>query len=329
MSLGRYILRRVLAALPLIFLLPLLTFLLMHLVPGNYFDALRVNPQISPETVREYERLYHLDQPVLVQYLHWVANLLRFDLGYSFSYKIPVLNLLWTRLPNTLLLTGSAFLLAWVAAFILGLFAGLRRNSFVDGFLNVTACLGLAMPQFLLCMILLYGASRAGGIPLGGIRSAMNDDLSWIGKILDLSRHMFIPVTVLGLSSFAFLFRVMRAQTGEIKDKDFVLFLRASRIPEWKILMKHIARNAANPMVSLAGLELPALVGGAAIVEIFTGWPGLGSLMLQAVRTQDLFLVLGNMVMIAVILVAGNLAADLLLAAVDPRVRLLEKAHES
>jgi len=139
---------------------------------------------------------------------------------------------------------------------------------------------------------------------------------------------MIIPVFVLTLSSFAYLFRLMRAQTRQVSRQDFVFFLHARHIPTGKIVYKHIGRNAINPMLSLFGLELPALFSGAALVEIFTGWPGLGSMMLAAVRAQDLFLVLGNMLMIAFLLVAGNLIADIMIVAADPRVRLGAGGHE-
>ncbi|MBI3313468.1 MAG: ABC transporter permease [Candidatus Omnitrophica bacterium] len=326
-NLGPIILRRFLTAIPFLFFLSMITFFLMHFVPGNYFDALRMNPQISEATIKQYEKLYHLDQPLWIQYLLWIKNLCRLDFGYSFAYRRPVFELLTSRLAATLLLTGTSFLLSWFLAVAAGLWAGLKSDGFFDRMGKVIAYFGLSIPNFFLCLILLYSASRWGGLPLGGMRSVEYDSFSWFGKIMDLIRHMAIPVFVLTLGSFAYLFRLMRAQTREIRDKDFVLFLHASRIPENRIIFRHIARNAINPMISLFGMELPALFSGAALVEIFTQWPGLGQMMLQAVRTQDLFLVLGNIVMIGVLLIAGNLLADVLLMAMDPRIRL-EGARE-
>ncbi|MBI3307387.1 MAG: ABC transporter permease [Candidatus Omnitrophica bacterium] len=316
------IFRRLVTAIPFLFFLSMITFFLMHLVPGNYFDMLRMNPQISEATIKQYEKLYHLDQPLIVQYVMWLKNLFHLDFGYSFAYRRPVLEILSSRLLNTLLLTVSAFLLSWILAVVTGLLAGLRSGRTFDRVFKVIAYFGLSIPNFFLCLILLYAASRAGGLPLGGMKSADYDSLSLPAKCWDLMRHMAIPVFVLSLSSFAYLFRLMRAQTLEIKDKEFVLFLRASGISESKIIFKHIARNAINPLISLFGMELPALFSGAALVEIFTQWPGLGQIMLQAVRTQDLFLVLGNMVIIGVLLIMGNLLADVLLMMSDPRIRL-------
>ncbi len=321
-SMCSFLIKRLLGVLPVLFFLPFITFFLMHLVPGNYFDSLRMNPQISPQTIERYEQMYHLKEPVLVQYGYWLKNIARLDFGYSFTYQQPVTKLLISRFGNTLLLTLTAFLLAWAAAIPLGLWAGLSKNSLTDKAGRLVAYFGLSMPNFLLCLLLLWGISRWGGLPLGGLSSVNYDDLSGPAKVMDRIRHMAVPVFVLFLSSFSYLFRLMRAQTLEVANRDFVFFLRALRVPESRIVFRHIARNAINPLVSLFGLELPALFSGAALVEIFTGWPGLGSLMLQAVRAQDQFLVLGNMLILAFLLVAGNLLADILLAVTDPRIRI-------
>ena len=320
-----YLARRMGASLPLLFFLPFLTFLLMHLVPGNFFDALRLNPQISTETIDRYEAMYHLNEPVLVQYLYWLKNILHLDFGYSFSYQQPVLNLLASRFWNTFLLTGTSFLLAWILAVVLGLFAGVRPGRPEDRVLRGLAYAGLSIPGFLLCILLMAVVLRWGGLPLGGIHNPLYADMNSFERFLDVLRHMAVPVIVLTFSTFAYLFRYMRAQTLEVSGRDFVFYLRAQRVPESRIVYRHIARNAMNPMVSLFGLELPALFSGSALIEILTGWPGLGSMMLQAVRSQDLFLVLGNMLILSVLLVAGNLFADLLLVALDPRIRMPER----
>lgn len=320
-GLVRFILKRFLSVLPILFLLPFLTFFLMHLIPGNYFDQLKLNPQISAQVIEKYEAHYHLNEPVMVQYLHWLKNLFMLDFGFSFSYKQPVWSLLKSRLLNTLLLTVTSFLLAWFIAVALGLRAGVKENGLLDRACRFIAYLGLSIPNFFLCLLLLWGASYIAGMPIGGMRSVFHEDLSWPRKILDLIAHMWIPVFVLALASFSFLFRLMRSQTREVVNRDFVFYLRTLRVSENKIIFKHVARNAINPMVSLFGMELPALFSSAALVEIFTGWPGLGSMMLQAVRSQDLFLVLGNMVMIAVLLVIGNVLADIFLVWLDPRLR--------
>lgn len=320
-----YLSKRLAAVLPLLLVLPFLTFCLMHLMPGNYFDSLRLNPQISPDTIKKYEALYHLDKPMLAQYFYWLKNILRLDFGYSFAYKQPVLAVLGSRLGNTLLLSGASFVLAWLLAILLGLWAGMKRDSWIDRALHLMAYAGLSVPAFLLSILFLAFAAHWGSLPLGGMKSVGYEDMTWPAQFVDVGRHMLIPVVVIAFNSWGYLFRVMRAQVAEVAESEFVLLLRAYRVSPIKIALKHVAKNALNPMISLFGLELPALFSGVALVEIITGWPGLGQIMLQAIRTQDVFLVLGNMVMISVLLVAGNLLADVLLAASDPRIRM-EKA---
>lgn len=324
-ALQKFILKRFLSVLPVLFLVPFLTFFLMHLIPGNYFDQMRLNPQISPAVIAQYEAHYHLDQPVFVQYLHWLKRLAVLDFGYSFSYKQPVWELLKSRLANTLLLTVTSFLLAWLLAVIFGLWAGVKRGGWADRLCRITAYFGLSVPNFFLCLLLLWAASAVPGIPLGGMHSVFYEELPVLQRLLDLAAHMLIPVFVLTLASFSFLFRLMRSQTADTMTRDFVFYLHTLRLPQRKIVFKHVARNSINPMVSLFGMELPALFSSAALVEIFTGWPGLGSMMLQAVRSQDLFLVLGNMVMIAALLVAGNVLADVALVWLDPRLRTVKR----
>jgi len=322
-NLLNFIIKRGLITLPILFFLPFLTLCLMHMIPGNYFDSLKMNPQISAETTTQYESHYHLGEPLAIQYFHWLKNLLRLDLGFSFAYQQPVLSILKSRVWNTFLLSSVSIIFAWCLAVPMGLLAGLRPNGWLDRTLKSLSYLGLAFPNFFLCLLLLYLAYRIGGLPLSGMRSVHFEDLCYLDRILDVARHMVIPVLVLGGGSACVLFRLMRAQTIEVSNKDFILLLRACRIPERKIIFKHILRNAVNPLVTLFGMELPALFSGAALVEIFTGWPGLGQVMLSAVRAQDLFLVLGNMLVISFLLILGNLLSDILLIAVDPRIRSL------
>jgi len=321
MSRRHFFFQRFAMALPLLLLLPLLTFWLMHLMPGNYFDQLRMNPQISQATVSQYEKLYHLKEPVLIQYGYWLKQLCKLDFGYSFSYKQHVLDILVSRLGNTVLLTGISFAWAWIMAVFLGLLAARYPRSLLNKGLEGIAYAALSMPNFFLCLLLLHLAAAWGGLPLGGMRSVAYESFSAGEKALDILKHLAIPSFVLGIGIFAFLFRLMRTQAQEVLEKDFILYLRTWHIPGAKILFKHVARNAINPLVTLLGMQLPALVSGAALVEIFTGWPGLGSVMLQAVRSQDQFLVLGNMVMVACLLVIGNLLSDILLVMLDPRIR--------
>ena len=317
----KYIFRRVLVAIPLLFAMSLLTFLLMQLTPGNFFDSLKLNPQISPETIARYEQMYHLDRPVLEQYFHWVGNIFRLELGYSFFYNVPVATLLASRLWNTFILSLASLIFTWAVAIPLGVWAALNRNRLSERLLSLFSFASLSIPSFFLAMLLLYAASQWGILPLGGMRSAAFDDLSAIGKILDLGKHLIIPTLVISLGSIAALQRIMRGNMLDVLRQQYILSARAKGLPESRVIYSHALRNAVNPLITLFGYELSGLLGGAALTEIICNWPGVGSMMLTAVRAKDVYLVMSSMLMGGILLLIGNLIADILLAWSDPRIR--------
>jgi len=298
-----------------------ITFLCIQLAPGDFFDTLKLDPQISQETIAHYESLYHLDKPMLSQYLHWLKNLLRLDFGYSFFYNSPVKKVILTRLFNTFLLSAVSMLIIWLIAIPLGIFAAVNRNKFLDRFFSVLAFIGISIPNFFFALLLLYIASNLKILPLGGMRSANFDDLNIFLQIIDIAKHLVIPVVVIATASFAGLQRVMRGNLLEVLQKQYIQAARAKGLPENKVIYRHALRNAINPLITLFGYHLSGILSGAALTEIITGWPGLGSVMLAAVRSQDLYLVMGATVMGGILLLAGNLIADILLAWVDPRIR--------
>src|SRR3989338_1339882 len=260
----KYIFRRVLVAIPLLFAMSLLTFLLMQLTPGNFFDSLKLNPQISPETIARYEQMYHLDRPILEQYFHWVGNIFRLELGYSFFYNVPVATLLSSRLWNTFVLSLASLIFTWAVAIPLGIWAALNRNRFPDRLLSFFSFASLSVPSFFLAMLLLYAASQWGILPLGGMRSAAFDDLSPIGKIFDLGKHLIIPTLVISLGSIAGLQRIMRGNMLDVLRQQYILSARAKGLPENKVIYSHALRNAVNPLITLLGYEFSSLLSGAA-----------------------------------------------------------------
>ncbi len=317
----RFILKRLAVAVLLLVVMSFLTFMLMRLTPGNFLDTLRMDPQISKDTLAHYEKLYQLDKPALVQYFHWLSNFARGDLGHSFYYNIPVARVISSRLWNTFVLSLSALLLTWLVAIPLGTWAALRQGSWAEKVLQMMSYVFLSLPSFFVAMVLLFWSSRTGWLPLGGMQSAGYDELSWFGKTADLFRHLVIPTLALSLGSIAALQRIMRGNMLEVLGKQYITAARAKGLPERRVIYVHALRSAVNPLITLLGYEFSGLLSGAALIEIVTSWPGLGMLMLTAVRAKDIYLVMASMMMGGVLFVVGNLLADIALAKADPRIR--------
>ncbi len=297
------------------------TFWLMHTTPGNFFDSFKLNPQISAETIASYEKLYHLNDPLIVQYGHWLANVFKGEFGYSFYYNVPVANIISSRLWNTFILALASMLLTWAVAIPLGVFASLRHGRLADGVLSFFSFAAFSAPSFFLAMLMLYMVSQLGILPLGGMHSANFDDMGWLGRTIDELKHLVIPTVVLSLASIASLQRLMRGNMLAQLKQQYILAARAKGLPEGQVIYRHALRNAFNPLVTLLGYEFASLLSGAALVEIVCSWPGLGTLMLTAVRAKDLYLVMASMLMGGILLLLGNILADILLVWVDPRIR--------
>ncbi len=317
----RYIIRRLIISIPLLIGISLMTFALIQLTPGNFFDTLKMDPQISQETIRHYEELYQLDRPLWEQYFHWLKNVTRLNFGYSFYYNCPVSTIIKSRLFNTFILSLSAMLLTWLVAIPLGIVMAVHRNRFWDKLLSLIAFICLSVPSFFLAILFLYAASHFGGLPLGGMQSVNFDDMTFWGKALDLLRHLIIPTIVISIGAIAGLQRVMRGNLLEVLRQQYILVARAKGLPENRVLYRHALRNAINPLITLLGFHLSGLLSGSALIEIICSWPGIGSVMLTAVRAKDLYLVMASMLMGGILLFLGNLLADIMLAWVDPRIR--------
>ena len=316
-----YILKRIFVSIPLLLVMTLVTFILIQMTPGNFFDSLKLNPQISQETIERYEKLYNLDKPVLVQYFHWLKNILIGEFGFSFHFNVPVIKVISGRLYNTFILSLTSLILTWGIAIPLGIWAAVHRNKLTDKLISLFSFVSLSVPSFLTAMLFLFIASLIGGVPLGGMHSAQYEQMSSGAQFIDLLRHMLIPAIVISIGAIASLQRIMRGNFLEVLRQQYILTARAKGLPEHVVYYRHALRNAINPLITLFGYSLSGLLGGAALVEIICNWPGLGSLMLTAVRSKDLYLVMTSMLMGGVLLLIGNLIADILLAVSDPRIR--------
>ena len=319
-----YIVKRLLQALLTLFLASALSFAIIQLAPGDYLDTLKNNPQISPERIAELQQQFGLDKPPLEQYGKWLWRVItRFDFGTSFVYFRPVSSLLLERIPATLLLAVASIIITWAIAIPLGIVSAVKQNTLVDKFLRVLSYLGQGFPSFITALLLIIFAQYTSPLfPIGGMTSINHEEFSTLGKILDIGWHMILPTLALSITSFAGLQRLTRGQLLDVLRQDYIQTARAKGLPENKVLYVHALRNAINPLITLLGFEFASLLSGAFITEFFFNWPGLGRLILQAVQAQDLYLVMASLMMGATMLIIGNLLADLLLKAVDPRIKL-------
>lgn len=317
----RFVIKRLLLTIPMLIGISLLTFALMRLSPGNFLDTIRMDPQVSPETIALYERLYQLDKPVFYQFFYWLKNIFQLEFGYSFHFNVPVVKVIGQRLLNTFILSLASFLFTWLVALPLGIWAALNRNRFTDRLIQFFSYVFLSLPGFFVAMLLLYVASQTGILPLGGMYSPDFEQMNVFEKTWDLFKHLTIPTIALSLASLAALQRIMRGNMLEVLGQKYILAARAKGLPENRVVYVHALRNAVNPLITLLGYEFSGLLSGAALIEIICSWPGLGSLMLTAVFSKDIYLVMANMLMGGVLFIIGNLIADITLAKVDPRIR--------
>lgn len=315
------VVERLTQALPVLLLITVLSFLLLQLAPGDFLDQLRADPSISQEFIAQEEARLGLDQPLVWQYLIWLGNLLRGDFGLSYTYRIPVLELIASRAGATLLLAAASILLTWMIAVPLGILGALRQNTALDRALQLLSYLGQAMPSFVLAILLLILAQNVGWLPVGGMTSVYFAELNPGEKLLDLGRHLLLPTLVLSITSFAGLQRITRGNFLDVLRQEYIQAARARGIPEWRVIGLHALRNAINPLVTLLGFEFANLLSGSFIAEFFFNWPGLGKLLLEAVQSFDINVVMAGLLLGAVMLILGNLLADLLLQWVDPRIR--------
>jgi len=316
-----YVLRRLLQTIPLLFGISLLTFLLLQLAPGDFLNQMAENPGISAETIEAMRIRFGLDQPWYVQYGKYLENvLLHFDFGESFSRHQPVVEVLREGFGNTLVLAGAAALITWGLAIPLGILAAVKQHSWVDRLLSLSAFVWLSVPEILAGLVVLMFAARTGWFPVGGMHSLDYDELDAFGQWLDVAHHLVLPALVVGLIPLASRMRQMRGSLLDVLRLDYVTTARSKGLSEPTVIVKHALRNALNPMITLFGYTLGALVSGSFIVEIIFSWPGLGRITLDALLTQDQYLVMGAELMASVVLIAGNLVADLLLAFADPRI---------
>jgi peptide/nickel transport system permease protein len=317
----KYLGHRILQSVFLLFGVSLLSFAFVELVPGSFFDEIRLNPQISSETLANLQRQYGMGQPLPVRYFRWLSSAAKGEFGFSFAYNSPVAPLLWLRARNTLLLTGLAMLLAWLVALPLGILSAENRRGWIDRFSGLLTSVLLATPDVLLALGVLLFALRTHWLPVGGMLSVETVGHSKWESLTSTGLHLLGPVVVLVLVGLPTLTRHIRAAMSEALDSPYVHAARAHGIPRWRIVLGHALPVAANPLISLFGLSLGSLLSASLLTEVVMSWPGLGPLLLEAILGRDLYVVIGAVMCASLFFVCGTLIGDLLLFAADPRIR--------
>lgn len=319
----RFILRRFVNIIPVLIFVLALGFALIQLAPGDVYTQMQLNPDINPSDVEEFRENFGLNDPWYVQFVKYLWNALHGEFGYSQLYKAPVFTLVSQRALNTILLSLTTLALAWGASIPFGVIAATRQFKWQDQTVSVLAFIGLAIPNFFLAFLALYVISTTGSwLPIGGMTSSNFQEFGPIGKVLDVGKHLIVPTVVLGTAVMAQLTRIMRSSMLSVLNQQYIITARAKGQTERKVVYRHALRNAINPMITIFGFQLGEVMSGAALVEQVLGWPGLGRLILEAVLSQDLYLVVGSLIYGVILLMIGNLIADILLGVTDPRVRV-------
>ena len=323
----RYILKRMLWMVPFLFAVSVVAFVLIQAPPGDYLTTFIAKLGESDEvldqaTIDNLRRRFGLDQPLYVQYFKWVGNLVRGDFGMSFEWRQPVSELIWERMGLTLLLSMATLFFTWAVAFPIGVYSAVRKYSIGDYVATTLGFIGLATPNFLLALILMYVGVVYFGTDVGGLFSSEYKNAPWSwGKVLDLAAHLWLPVIVLGTSATASLIRIMRANLLDELNKPYVDTARAKGLSEFWLILKYPVRVALNPFVSTIGWVLPNLVSGAVVTAIVLSLPTAGPLMLQALLAQDMYLAGAFVLLLSSLTVIGMLLSDILLVLLDPRVK--------
>jgi peptide/nickel transport system permease protein len=316
-----YLGRRLIRAAFLLVGVSILCFLFTEMAPGNFFDEMRLNPQISPETISSLGARYGLDQPLVVRYGRWLRSALHADFGYSIAYNAPVAPLLWSRAKNTLLLATTGMLLTWLVSIPLGVWAAARSGRMLDKSVRVASSLLVSIPEVVIAVALLAIVVRWRVLPVGGMTSMDNEGLSQWARLQEIASRMLLPTIILTLGESAIIVRHLRASVLEVLDTPFVQAARGLGIGRTRLLFRHVLPVAASPAISLLGFSLAGLLSGSLLVEVICGWPGLGPLILDATLSRDFYLVIGGIMLSALFMVGGNLVADIMLLACDPRIR--------
>ena len=324
---GRYLIKRFLYVIPSLLIISLISFLLIELPPGTFADTVAAemmeSGSVNEGAIKAIEERYGLNKPILEQYWKWITGiLLHGDFGESFIWSRSVSSVLWERLGYTLILTGSAFLFVCLVSIPIGIFSAVRQYSFGDYLFTTLGFLGLAIPGFLLSLIMMYIGFKYFDQSIGGFFSPEIKNAPWnLAKFMDLLSHLWIPAIIVGLEGTTSLIRIVRANLLDELLKPYVITARAKGLSEVKLILKYPVRIALIPFIATLGWMLPGLISGATIVSVVMSLPTTGPILLRSLMGQDMYLAASFIFMLSVLTVIGTLISDILLAVVDPRIR--------
>jgi peptide/nickel transport system permease protein len=319
-----FIIRRLLALIPLLLAVTFVTQALLVASPGNYLSAITESRQVSPELLKLLEHQYHLESHnVFTRYWYWLWQAFHGNFGFSFKYMAPVWGMVWQRLFNTLVLSVASLIVSWGVAIPLGTLAAVKRGTWIDRSAGFLSFFGLSMPVVFFSLLMVMFAAKTGWFPIGGMRSEVYwDGFSTIEKAGDLIWHVTLPAAVLGTIGMGQYMRQMRGAMIDTLGQDYIRTAIAKGLSQRRVVIRHALANAINPLVSLFGFSLAYLLAGAVLTETVFAWPGMGLLTFEALRDKDEPLVMASVVLLTAMLVFGSLISDLLLAIIDPRIRL-------
>ncbi|MDQ1144567.1 peptide/nickel transport system permease protein [Bacillus sp. SORGH_AS 510] len=316
----KYIFKRILQAIPLLFIISIICFTLIQLAPYDAVDAM-TTPNMTQKTIELIKARYGLDQPAYMQYFYWVKGILSGEWGYSIVTHESITNDLSARIPNTILLVFPAYILALLFSIILGLIAGAKKGKLADKIIDGLSSFGIAIPSFWMAMILVFiFGHRLNLLPILGMHTIGNEE-----SFSDLLSHMILPCTVLMLSFMPELVRYVRSSTIGQLSEDYVMVQQAYGANSTWILYKHVLRNVLLPIITIVGMSLPMLVTGAVVTETVFGWPGIGTYFVKAIQGFDYPVVMAIMLLAASLVIIGNLVSDILYSIVDPRIKGMEE----
>ncbi len=322
-----YLVRRLLMVIPTLIAVSMLAFVIIDLPPGDwltdYVSSLRAQDiQMNEEAIISLRSQYGFDQPLPVRYVKWISRVVRGDFGQSFQYNQPVRQLIGERMGLTLVVTLAAFMFTWILALPIGIYSAVKQYSLGDYIATFIGFIGVAIPDFLLAIVLMWVVFRYTGVVITGLFSDQFAEAPWtLARVKDMMGHLWVPMIIMGLGGMAGLIRVMRANLLDELNKPYVMTARAKGLPEWKLILKYPVRLALNPFVSTMGFILPGLVSGGVILASVLGLPIAGAQLLSSLRSQDMFLAGAYILLLSALTVVGMLISDIILGWLDPRIR--------